>query len=107
MKQIIHVAQEAIRKNTKEGTNDPAIICRTYQGSERHHEVEFVLKDGTVVGKMVYSPHKPLSCGARLWLTLDTDVCYARPVEQQEKQDTNVNPNERNSKAQKAKDCSL
>lgn len=80
MKQIIHVAQDAIRRNAKDGTNDPAIIIRDYKGSTRHHEVELMTPDGRVVAKMVYSPHKPLDCGARLWIELDTDVCSAVPV---------------------------
>ncbi len=77
MKQIIHVAQDAIRRNAKNGTNDPAIIIRDYRGVERANEINLVLIDGTVVGKFVYRPHSPLSCGARLWLELDTSVCTA------------------------------
>jgi hypothetical protein len=26
-----------------------------------------------MVAKVVYSPHKPLSCGARVWIELETD----------------------------------
>jgi hypothetical protein len=72
-KKIIHVAQDAIRKNSKEGTNDPAIIVRTGGRSVRHHRVQLVAA-GVVVGTFVYSPHKPLSCGARLWLELGDGV---------------------------------
>jgi hypothetical protein len=75
---IIHVAQDAIRKNTKEGTNEPAIIVRTGARSVRHHSVQLVV-DGSVVATFVYSPHNPLSCGARLWLEL-AEGCDARPV---------------------------
>lgn len=80
MKQIVHVAQDAIRKNTKEGTNDPAIIVRDYKGVERANEVELRDIRGNVLAKFVYRPHEPLSCGARLWLELDTDVCVAVAV---------------------------
>lgn len=72
MKQILHVAQDAIQRNRKEGTNEPAIIIRDYKGSERAHEVA-IMVSGKQIGKFVYSPHKPLSCGARLWLEVDTD----------------------------------
>ena len=68
---IIHVAQAAIVKNRKEGTNDPAIIVRTGSKSARHHEVELRSSTGELVGTFIYSPHKPLPCGARLWLALE------------------------------------
>lgn len=71
---IIHVAQDAIRKNAKNGTNEPAIIVRRGSKPTRHNEVEIRLHDGTLVGQFVYKPHDPLSCGARLWLSIDTDI---------------------------------
>lgn len=80
MKRLIHVAQDAIRANVKDGGQRPAIILRDHRGATRHSELELVTKDGTVIGRFVYSPNKPLSCGARLWLELDSEVCDARPV---------------------------
>ena len=82
-KQIIHVAQQAIQKNRRDGTDDPAIIIRTGSKSQRVHELDLVV-DGKVIGQMVYRPHDPLSCGARLWLELDTDVCRAVPKEKKD-----------------------
>ncbi len=61
---IIHVHRQRIDRNRKHGTDDPPIIIR--RGATRvayAHEVELVGKS-----KMVYSPHKPLDCGARLWI---------------------------------------
>lgn len=29
---------------------------------------------GEVVARVVYSPDKPLSCGARVWIETDTDT---------------------------------
>lgn len=78
-KQILHVAQDAIAANRKDGGLRPPIITRTYRGAERAHEVELVVA-GKVVGKFVYSPHKPLSCGARLWLESDSDTLEFRPI---------------------------
>lgn len=67
-KKIIHVAQDAIRRNMKNGTNDPAIIIRRGGKATRHHEVEILDDRNKVVARIVYSPHKPLSCGARVWI---------------------------------------
>jgi hypothetical protein len=64
------VAQDAIRANTKDGGTRPAIIVRRGAKPTRHNEVQITAPDGTVVGTFHYSPHKPLSCGARVWLEL-------------------------------------
>ena len=29
--------------------------------------------DGVQLAKVIYSAHKPLSCGARVWIEIDTD----------------------------------
>lgn len=80
MRQILHVAMDAIRKNAKEGTNDPAIIIRDYKSGQRVHEAALIV-DGKEVGRFVYRPQRPLGCGARLWLEVDTDVCQIVPIE--------------------------
>lgn len=78
MPTIVHVAQDAIRRNMKHGTDDPTIIVRQKGQPTRHHGVELVL-DGRVVGTFRYSREKPLSCGARVWLELAEGV-DARPL---------------------------
>ena len=30
-------------------------------------------KEGVELARVVYSPHKPLSCGARVWVETDTE----------------------------------
>ena len=74
MKKIIHVNQHKIRKNTKEKTDDPVLTIKTYKTNEYAHEAIMKSKDGLVLGKVIYSPHKPLSCGARVWIELGTDT---------------------------------
>ena len=72
MKKIIHVNQNIIRRNTKNGTDEPCLTIKTYKENQYAHEA--VLKrDGVIIGKVVYNPHKPLSCGARGWIEFDTD----------------------------------
>lgn len=69
MKTRIHVNQHNIRRNRKEGTNDPVITCKTYKSNEYGHEVDI---QGP--SRVVYSPDKPLSCGAVLWIETSSDV---------------------------------
>jgi hypothetical protein len=75
MRQIVHVAQAAIRSQS-----GPPLIVRDHRGAERASEVELVTPAGEILGRFIYSPDKPLSCGARVWLSLDTDKLIARPV---------------------------
>ena len=72
MKTRIHVNQHAIRSNLKNGADLPPISVRTHLGTTPCYEVEFKS------GKVVYSPDKPLSCGARVWIETDEEVVITR-----------------------------
>ena len=69
MKTRIHVNQHKIRSNKKNNLNDPVITVKTSKSNTYGHEVE-------VLGpsKVIYSPDKPLSCGARVWIETNSDV---------------------------------
>lgn len=69
MKKRIHVNQHNIKKNQKEGTNLPVITVKTYKDNQYGHEV--IIKGDS---KVVYSPGKPLSCGAKVWIETDAEV---------------------------------
>ena len=69
MKTIIHVNQHAIRRNIKAPTPEPVLLVKTYKSSTAAHEVEI---NGP--SKLVYRPHKPLSCGARVWIETQAEV---------------------------------
>ena len=66
-KHVIHVDQRAIRSNTKTGGDEPPLTVLTYNSNDKAHEVIIRDKDGAEVGRFVYRPQNPLSCGARLW----------------------------------------
>ena len=74
MKTIIHVNQHVIRKNTKHGTEEPCLTVKTYKSNRYGHEAIILDKDGNEVARVVYRPHKPLSCGARCWIETQNDV---------------------------------
>ena len=77
MKKIIHVNQHVIRKNTKEGTDEPVLTVKTYKENDYAHEAVIKTKEGKEVARIIYRPHDPLSCGARVWVeteTKDVDV---------------------------------
>lgn len=70
----IHVNQHAIRRNRKHGTEEPPISIKTSSGNVRARAVEI---EGP--SKLVYSPEKPLSCGARLWIETRAGVTATCP----------------------------
>ena len=65
----IHVNQHVIKANAKYGENNPVFTIK--QGGKNTYA--FNVK---VVGEMelVYSPHKPLSCGAKVWIETRGDI---------------------------------
>ena len=65
MKKIIHINQHKIRSNQKTGDREPVITCKTYKDNTYGHSVSVMDKDGQEACKIVYSPDKPLSCGAK------------------------------------------
>lgn len=69
MKTIIHVDQATIKRNRKLGLSDPPLIVRTYKGSRRAHTIKIMGPS-----ELKNSPHKPLKCGARVWLETNSDV---------------------------------
>lgn len=69
MKTIIHVNQHVIKANAKNGTNDPVLTVKTYKSNTYAHNVE--IKGPS---RVVYSPDKPLSCGAKVWIETEGEV---------------------------------
>ena len=86
MKKIIHVNQHKIRANTKNGTDEPVLTVKTYKDNEYAHEAILKTSNGVIIGKVVYSPHKPLSCGARVWIEFDTNEIDVELVVREEGQ---------------------
>lgn len=69
MKTIIHVNQHVIRANNATGARDPVLTVKTYKTNRYAHTVEI---NGPA--RVVYSPDKPLSCGARVWIETESEV---------------------------------
>ena len=74
MRKIIHVNQHIIKHNTNHGTDEPVLTVKTYKENNYAHEAIIKTKDGVQLAKVIYRPHKPLSCGARVWIEMETDT---------------------------------
>jgi hypothetical protein len=71
---VIHVDQHAIRRNAKTGSADPVLSCKTYDANLKGRTA--IIKDdaGNEIGRFVYSPDKPLACGAKVWFETRNQV---------------------------------
>lgn len=73
MKTRIHVNQHVIKRNSKTGEREPVLTCKTSKSNDYAHEV--VIKGDS---KVVYSPDKPLSCGAKVWIETEGEVVIVK-----------------------------
>ena len=74
MKKIIHVNQHVLKRNTKQNTDEPVLTVKTYKQNDYAHEAIIRDKIGNEIARVIYRPHKPLSCGARCWIETNTDT---------------------------------
>lgn len=69
MKTRIHVNQHVIKSNAKSGANEPVITVKRGKSNIYAHAVE--IKGPSTV---IYSPDRPLSCGAKVWIETEAEV---------------------------------
>ena len=76
----IHVNQHIIKANAKNGENNPIFTIK--QGGKNTYAYNV-----KVVGEMelVYSPDKPLSCGAKVWIETRGDIEVDKSSDTKEK----------------------
>jgi hypothetical protein len=65
----IHVNQHVIRRNTKTNEREAPLTVKTSRGNFRGDSVQI---EGA--SEVVYSPDRPLACGARVWIETHAPV---------------------------------
>ena len=73
MKTVIHVNQHNIRANSK-GSELPVLTVKDYKQNRKANHAAVVDADGKALVKVVYSPDKPLPCGAKVWIETEMEV---------------------------------
>jgi len=73
LKTIVHVNQHVIKSNRKNKVEDPVLTVKTYKDNRYAHEVEILGSS-----KIIYSPDKPLSCGAHVWIETEAEVLITK-----------------------------
>ncbi|HIG59146.1 MAG TPA: hypothetical protein EYQ21_07130 [Flavobacteriales bacterium] len=69
MNKKIHINQHIIKRNKKTGEREPVITVKTYKSNDYASAVDIL---GT--SRVIYSPDKPLPCGATVWIETDAEV---------------------------------
>ena len=69
MKTFIHVNQHVIKSNRKHSVEEPVLTVKTYKSNTYASEV--IIRGDS---KVIYSPDKPLSCGAHVWIETQSEV---------------------------------
>jgi len=65
----IHVNQHHIKANRKHNKDLPVLTVKTYKSNTTCNKVDI---QGS--SRVIYSPDKPLSCGARVWIETESEV---------------------------------
>jgi len=83
MKTVIHVNQHLIKSNQKKILEtievlEPVLSVKNYKCTRYADEAIILDKNGEEVAKIVYSPEKPLACGARCWIETQNEVEIVR-----------------------------
>jgi len=82
MKKIIHINQHVIKSNYKNNKRDPVITVKTYKSNNYGHQVDILGPS-----KVIYSPDKPLSCGAKVWIETDSEVIVISDIPYRERKE--------------------
>ena len=69
MKSIIHVNNHVIKRNAKTGEREPTLTVKQGRNNTYAHSVEILGPS-----RVVYSPDKPLNCGAKVWIETTAEV---------------------------------
>ncbi len=82
-KTLVHVNQHNIKWNSKLAKDPdaqkclgdkPVLTVKDYTQNRKGNKAEVLDATGNVVGTFVYSPEKPLSCGAKVWFETTNEV---------------------------------
>ena len=68
-RQVIHVNQHVIKANRKSGERTPPLTMKSYNKNIKATEIAI---DGKA--RVIYSPDKPLPCGAVVWIETDDNA---------------------------------
>lgn len=72
----IHINQHIIRRNAALNQREPVITIKQGKTNTYAHNVEILGPS-----KLVYSPDKPLACGAKVWIETNAEIVIDNAVD--------------------------
>lgn len=93
---IIHVNTLNIRYNLKEKNIDKKPVIKIEQGRNISYsnEVKILSVHGQTIATVKYSPEKPLSCGAKVWIETYYPVVYEEVIPDESVSDQEIEDQE-------------
>ena len=70
----VHINQHVIRRNGKTGGREPVITLKEGKSNTYAKGVKILGPS-----EIIYSPDKPLSCGAKVWVETSSEVELIEP----------------------------
>lgn len=74
----IHVNQQILRRNHKTGERKAVITAKNSKTNRYANRMAIMDSKGKIVAEIIYSPDKPLNCGARCWIETKNKVKIIR-----------------------------
>lgn len=98
MKTIIHVNQHRIKSNRADGGQRPVLTVKNSQ--QNLYSNTAIIRDlnGEDVGRFVYRPLDPLSCGAVVWFETNSDYVVLENPQTYVESANNIVPFQRETK---------
>ena len=70
----IHVNRNRMVSNAKHGLTQPVITVKKGSSNRYGNQVDILDTTGNIVASIVYSPDKPLPCGAKVWIQTENPI---------------------------------
>jgi len=70
----IHINRGRMASNAKHGLSLPVITVKKGSTNRYGNRVDILDAAGSVVASVVYSPRKPLPCGAKAWIETENPI---------------------------------
>ena len=80
MKKILNINRHVIASNKKNNKDEPVLSIKTHKENIYCHGAIINDTEGNEVARIIYSPDKPLPCGATVWIATDTRKSTILPI---------------------------
>lgn len=73
----IHVNQHVIKNNNKTGAREAPLTVKSSASNIKCNKVDILDDNGIIIASVIYSPDKPLDCGAKCWIETKAQIKWS------------------------------